>query len=136
FPAPKDCIQQIGMDEDDTLFPDDNRIFRGFDFLREYFIFPRKFLGFRLVGLTELMPKLKAKSIDILFTFNEVTNRLAAAVQPGMFALYTAPAVNLFELTTDRIPLKSRFHEYHVVPDRSRYLDFEPHRILDVYAHF
>ena len=62
--------------------------------------------------------------------------RLAAAVRPDMFALYTAPAINLFEKTTDRIPIKSNQHEYHVVPDRSRYLDFEPHRVLDVYAHF
>ena len=53
-----------------------------------------------------------------------------------MFALYAAPAVNLFEKTTDRIAVKPNQHEYHVVPDRSRYLDFEPHRVLEVYAHF
>ena len=50
-----------------------------------------------------------------------------------MFALYAAPAMNLFEKTTDRIAVKPKQHEFHVVPDRSRYLDFEPHRILDVY---
>jgi type VI secretion system protein ImpG len=53
-----------------------------------------------------------------------------------MFALYATPAVNLFEKTTDRIPIKSSFHEYHVIPDRSRYLDFEPHRVLNVFAHY
>ena len=53
-----------------------------------------------------------------------------------MFALYAAPAINLFEKTTDRIAVKSNQHEYHVMPDRSRYLDFEPHRILDVFAHY
>ena len=53
-----------------------------------------------------------------------------------MFALYAAPAVNLFEKTTDRIPLKSSQHEYHVVPDRSHYLDYEPHRLIEVYAHY
>jgi type VI secretion system protein ImpG len=136
LPAPKDCVLQIGMDEDDALFPDDNRIFRGFDYLREYFMFPRKFLGFKLTRLAEVMPKLKTKSIDILFTFDEMTTRLAAAVQPEMFALYATPAVNLFEKTTDRIPIKSSFHEYHVIPDRSRYLDFEPHRVLNVFAHY
>src|ERR1035437_7583972 len=136
LPVPKDCVLQIGMDEDEALFPNDNRIFRGFDYLREYFIFPRKFLGFRLTRLAEVMPKLKAKSIDILFTFDEMTTRLAAAVQPEMFALYAAPAINLFEKTTDRIPIKSNFHEYHVIPDRSRYLDFEPHRVLNVFAHY
>lgn len=134
-PAPKDCIRQIGFDDEDALFPNDNRVFHGFDFLREYFMFPRKFIGFRLVGLARVMPRLKAKSVDLLITFDEVTARLAAAVRPEMFALHAAPAVNLFEKTTDRIAVKSNFYEYHVVPDRSRYLDFEPHRVIDVFAH-
>ena len=134
--APKDCVLQIGMDDDDALFPNDNRIFRGFDYLREYFMFPRKFLGIKLTQLASVIPKLKTKSIDILFTFDEVTARLAAAVRSDMFALYAAPAVNLFEKSTDRVPIKSNFHEYHVIPDRSRYLDFEPHRILSVFAHY
>ena len=134
--APKNCIVQLGMEDEDSLFPNDNRIFRGFDFLREYFMFPRKFLGFKLTGLASVMSRLKTRSVELIFTFNEVTSRLAAAVQPGMFALYTAPAINLFEKTTDRIPVKSNLHEYHVVPDRSKYLDFEPQRILDVYAHY
>ena len=135
-PAPRDCIRQVGFGDEEALFPNDNRIFRGFDFLREYFMFPRKFLAFKLINLNQVMPKLRMKSFDVLITFNEVTVRLAAAVQPSLFSLYTAPAINLFEKTTDRIPVKSNQHEYHVVPDRSRTLDFEPHRILDVYAHF
>jgi type VI secretion system protein ImpG len=135
-PAPKDCLRQVGFEDDDALFPNDNRIFRGFDFLREYFMFPRKFLAFRIIGLAGVVPKLKAKSVDILFAFSKVTARLGAAVQPGMFSLYSVPAVNLFEKGTDRIPIKSNFHEYHIVPDRSRYLDYEPHRVLDVYAHY
>jgi len=52
-----------------------------------------------------------------------------------MFAFYAAPAVNLFEKTTDRVAIRSNQHEYQIVPDRSRYLDFEPHSLLDVYAH-
>ena len=99
-------------------------------------MFPRKFLGCDLTRLDEVLPKLKAKTVDILFAFDEVNARLAAAVQPSMFAVYAAPAINLFEKTTDRIPLKSSQHEYHVVPDRSHYLDYEPHRLLEVYAHY
>ncbi len=135
-PTEPDCIVQVGFGENDTLFPSDSRVFRGFDLLREYFMFPRKFLGFRLTKLSSVLPKLKAKSVDLLFTFDEVNGRLPAAVQPNMFALYATPAINLFEKTTDRIPIASNQHEYHVVPDRSRYLDFEPHRILEVYAHY
>ena len=110
--------------------------FEGFDLLREFFMFPRKFLGFNLDRPRRGPSKLKAKTVDIMFAFNEVNARLAAAVQPSMFALYAAPAINLFEKTTDRIALKSSQHEYHVVPDRSRYLEYEPHRILEVYAHY
>ena len=60
-PAPKGCVLQIGMDEDDALFPNDNRIFRGFDYLREYFMFPRKFLGINLTGLRNVMPRLRSE---------------------------------------------------------------------------
>jgi len=66
-----------------------------------------------------------------VFAFDELNARLAAAVRPETFALYAAPAINLFEKSTDRIPLKSNQHEYHVVPDRSHYLDYEPHRVLE-----
>ena len=44
--------------------------------------------------------------------------------------------MNLFEKTTDRIALKSNQHEYHIVPDRSHHLDYEPHRLLEVFAHY
>jgi type VI secretion system protein ImpG len=136
IPAPPDCLEQPGFEDADALLPNDNRIFHGFDFLREYFMFPRKFLGFELKKLDKVIPRLAGKAVDILFVFDEVNNRLPAAVQPAMFALYAAPAVNLFEKTTDRVAIRSNQHEYQIVPDRSRYLDFEPHSLLDVYAHF
>jgi type VI secretion system protein ImpG len=135
-PAPVQCMNQVGFAREEALFPNDHRVFEGFDLLREFFMFPRKFLGCKLTRLDEVLPKLKAKTVDILFTFNEVNPRLAAAVQPSMFAVYAAPAVNLFEKTTDRISLKSSQHEYQIVPDRSHYLDYEPHRLLEVYAHY
>ncbi|WP_445491726.1 type VI secretion system baseplate subunit TssF [Rhodopseudomonas sp. RCAM05734] len=136
YSAPPEMVQQVGFGRDETLFPNDHRVFEGFDLLREFFVFPGKFLGLNLSRLDEVMPRLKAKTIDILFCFDEVNSRLPAAVQPAMFAFYAAPAINLFEKTTDRIPATSSQHEYHVVPDRSHYLDFEPHRLLDVFAHY
>lgn len=136
FQAPPECLQQIGFDHDDGLFPTDHRVFEGFDLLREYFAFPRKFLGFRLTDIDEFLSRVNARSVEIVFAFDELNTRLAAAVRPDSFALYAAPAINLFEKTTDRIQLKASQHEYHVVPDRSHYLDYEPHRVLEVYAHY
>jgi type VI secretion system protein ImpG len=136
YPIPQTSLRQVGFEREGALFPNDARVFEGFDLLREFFIFPRKFLGCALTGLERIFPQLKTKTIDILFAFDEVNVRLAAAIQPSMFAMYAAPAVNLFEKTADRIALKSNQHEYHVVPDRSHYLDFEPHRLLEVFAHY
>jgi type VI secretion system protein ImpG len=136
FQAPADCLQQIGFDPDDALFPTDHRVFEGFDLLREYFAFPRKFLGCRLTGIDEFLSRVNARSVEIVFAFDELNARLPAAIRPDSFAIYAAPAINLFEKTTDRIQLKASQHEYHVVPDRSHYLDYEPHRVLEVYAHY
>lgn len=134
--APPDCLEQFGFAEGESLFPDDRRVFRGFGYVRELFVLPAKFLGFRLTGLQEIMSKVNARAVDIIFAFDQSDTRLTAAVRPGAFSLFCAPIVNLFEMTMARVPVRSNEHEYHVVPDRSRYLDFEVNRILKVFAHY
>ena len=134
--APAQMLEQVGLAREDALFPNDDRVFEGFDLLRDFFVFPRKFLGFNLTGLDAVLPRLKTRTVDIMFCFDEIDARLAAAAQPSMFALYAAPAINLFEKTTDRVALKASQYEYQVIPDRSHYLDYEPHRLLEVYAHY
>jgi type VI secretion system protein ImpG len=134
-PAGPDAIAPVGFGADEALFPRNDRIFEGFELLREYFVFPRKFLGFRLTGLRDILSRLPARAIDVVVCFTEVDPRLSAAVTPGKLALYAAPAVNLFEKTTDRVPIAANRHEHHVVPDRSRYLEYEPHKILSVQAY-
>jgi type VI secretion system protein ImpG len=134
--APPDCLKQIGFQPGEELLPNDKRVFRGFDLLRELFILPAKFLGFRLTGLAEVFPKIRSRKLDVIFFFDQSDARMASAVRPSAFSLYAAPIVNLFELTTGRVPVKSNEHEYHVVPDRSRYLDYEAHRISKIFAHF
>lgn len=136
IPAPEGCLSQIGFSRDEALLPKDRRIFEGFDIIREYFQFPRKFLGFRLEKLETAFPRIEASTVDVLFTFREVNARLQSAVRPDMFGLYVAPAINLFEKTADRIVVKPGQHEYHLVPDRSHYLDYEPFLILSVHAHY
>ena len=39
-------------------------------------------------------------------------------------------------MNCSRVPVRRGEHEHHVVPDRSRVLDFEAHRIIDVFAHY
>ena len=128
-------IRQIGLGEDEALLDNEGRIFEGFDLLREYFIFPRKFYGFRLEALASVMSRLEARHVEIIMTFSEANNRLLSAVRPSMLSLYAEPAINLFEMSTDRVPVVPGQHEFHLVPDRTRTLDFEPFRVSRVFAH-
>jgi type VI secretion system protein ImpG len=135
YSGDRTMLRQVGFDEDEALIYSDKRVFVGFDYLREYFVFPRRFLGIELRGLEAIAPKLPAKTIDIIFAFDDTNSRLSAAVREELFALYAAPAVNLFTKTLDRIAVKSNQHEYQVVPDRSKMLDFEVNRITNVFAY-
>jgi type VI secretion system protein ImpG len=134
-PGRADMIRQIGWGEGEALIPNDNQLFRGFDFLRDYFAFPRRFLGFDLADLDGVASRLDAKTVDIVFAFDDINPQLAAAVRKEMFALYTAPGANLFEKRLDRIPVKSNQFEFPVIPDRTRTLDFETNRVVRVFAH-
>ncbi|OAI25833.1 type VI secretion protein [Methylosinus sp. R-45379] len=131
----REAIGEIGFGDDEELIPSDDRIFRGFELLREYFTFPQKFLGFDLRGLRRALARMPASSISVIFGFDEINSQLPAAVRPQMFSLFSAPAVNLFEMTTDRIRIRKNQHEHQILPDRSKPLDFEPYRVLDVVAY-
>jgi len=133
---PVHAIHQLGFDEDDALLRNDLRLFNGFDHLRDYFNFPRSFLGFRLIGMRRYLDRVRAKSFDLVFIFDEAENRLPAHVEPKIFALHSAPAVNLFERQTDRVPIKKGQHEFPVITDRTRPLDYEVHAVTEVRAHF
>jgi type VI secretion system protein ImpG len=59
---------------------------------------------------------------------------LAARFRPTNFRLFATPAINLFEKQLGRTRSTSE-HEFHVVADRTRPLDFEVFRLIDVQAH-
>ena len=131
----EEMIQQVGFDEDDSLFPIDHRVFRGFDFIRDYFTFPQKFLGLKLDALGKHLQDVTSPIFELIFVFDEVNPRLSNVVDASSFGLFSAAAINLFEKTCDRVFLRDNDYEYQVVPERTRYLDFEPHRVLEVFAH-
>ncbi|MCQ0989527.1 type VI secretion system baseplate subunit TssF [Jiella marina] len=133
---PLSAIGQIGFSRDESLFPPDDHVSPGFALLREFFAFPDRFLGFRLTGLAKALNGIEAAEIDLVFEFSEAAPTLAARVSAQSFRLFAAPCVNLFEKACDRIRLTAGRFEHAVVPDRSALLEYEPHRVMKVAAHF
>ena len=100
-----DFLEQIGFEENEAIFAEDTRVFRGFSLLREFFVFPQKFLGFRLRGLRKLFPLIKSASFDLMIEMDNIRPNLPARVTAENFRMFAAPAVNLFEENCSQVKL-------------------------------
>ena len=133
--CPTEMIQQIGFDGD-GLYPEDDRVFRGFDYLRDFYTLPNMFLGFELVGLRALLKQVPSHAFDLMIEFDRGQPKLASVVGLDNFKLYAAPAINLFEERCSRVRPDPRHHEFIVSPDSSPSVNYEIHAIKDVFAHY
>lgn len=126
--------QQHGFDDDCALLPAGRRSFRGYRLLTEYFACPERFL---FVGLPDLGKAFArcADTCDVVFLFDRSAPALAGAVSPANFRLFATPAINLFEKQIDRVAISAFDHELQLMADRTRPLDFEIFRVLEVTAY-
>jgi type VI secretion system protein ImpG len=130
---PDNALQQIGFDRAENLLPPTIACSEASTCCVNCSSCHRSFLDSTLAS--RISCRKSGQVVDIV-SFDRSDQRLASAVRPTAFSLFSAPIINLFELTAARVPIKSNEHEYHVVADRGRSLDFEVHRILKVFAHF
>lgn len=114
------AVRVVGFEPDETLLPEDDRVFPGYRFLTEYFAFPHKFLFIEIGGLTEQVLQNFGDRLEI-YIYSRRTNRdLENRVNQHTFALGCTPVVNLFQQVTEPIALTHERYEYRVVPDRRR----------------
>lgn len=125
--------QQKGFDDDDALLPVERRSFRGYRLLSEYFACPERFMFAQLLDLGRAFAK-ATTSVDVILLFKRNAPILSGAIGPANFRLHATPAINLFSRQLGRVAITPHSHEFHVVPDRTRPLDFEVFRIEEVSA--
>jgi type VI secretion system protein ImpG len=129
---PADCIRPVGFDSNHALLPPAPHGFEGYRLLREYFVFPERFLFFELNGFQEALSRIQGDEADLIIALEEQDTNLEGRVDKSSFDLFCTPAINLFEKTLDRIPISNRVSEFHLVPDRNRALDFEVYKLTSV----
>lgn len=132
LPLPMSQVTQQGFDKEQALLPYDNRSFDGFRLLQEYFAFPERFLFFQLEQLQRVCQRFACDEIDIFILLGQSDHYLYDNLSKDNFVLFCSPAINLFEKRADRIYLTQRQHEYSVVVDNTRPLDYEVHSVTDV----
>lgn len=131
---PQRAIQPVGFDGEDSLFGHDDRMFAGFNHIREYFAFPVKYLGFSLHGLASSLSQIGGDRFELVFEFDQPEPAVASAVKADMFSLFAAPAANLFEMDCMPVQIRDDHDENAIVVDRSKKLNYEIYRIETVRA--
>lgn len=129
---PRTTIRPLGFGDDEALLPHGPRSFQGYRLLAEYFACHQRFLSVELSGLSAGFAPLNEPLIDIFILLDRYDSQLEGAVDAETFGLFCTPAANLFPRTADRIHLTEHANEYHVVPDRTRPLDFEVYSITEL----
>jgi len=132
---PGERITQVGFGENESLLPYGDRSFQGYRLLHEYFAFPERFLFVDLEGLSRGVRRCPGTELEIVVLFKRSDRALENAIDVSDFALHCVPVINLFPKRADRIHLNEKNHEYHVVPDRTRPIDFEVYQIEMVKGH-
>jgi type VI secretion system protein ImpG len=126
------AVKRLGFEDQQALLPITARSFRGYRFLQEYFAFPERFLFIELTGLQPAVRRCEAADLDLVFLFDRSHAQLAEAVDASHFNLFCTPAINLFAKQADRVHITPHLSEYHIVPDRTRPMDFEVYSVSEV----
>lgn len=118
-------IQFKGLGIDDALIPGDVKVNPGLPLLREYFLFPEKFL---FAELGSFNTDGFGKQLDILFFFDREVNDLAE----GSIKLNCAPVINLYSQAIEPISIRSTRLEYQVTGDQFYHAQCEIHSLQEL----
>ena len=125
--------EAVGFEDDCALLPPEQRSFRGYRLLSEYFACPERFLFVDLPGLGRAFAGC-TDACDVVLLFSRASPVLTGVVAASNLKLYASPAINLFEKQLSRTPFTLTQTEHQLIPDRTRPLDFEVFRVLNVTA--
>lgn len=126
---PASAVQPLGFEDREALLPYAPASFQGYRNLHEYFAFPERFLFVAIDGLGPALQRIAGSEVDLMLLFAQRAPGLEGRIGADNFALHCTPAINLFPKRFDRIHLNDAGPEFHVVPDRTRPMDFEVYRV-------
>lgn len=131
---PPTAMRPRGFEDEDALLPPGPRTFQGYRLLQEYFLLPERFQFLEVTGLVAACARIESDSIEMFLVLSRADSTLEHSIAPAMFQINAAPAINLFPHECERIHVRNRDHEHHVVPDRTRPMDFEVYRVERVFG--
>jgi type VI secretion system protein ImpG len=125
-------VRPLGFEAGEALLPETLRSFSGHRLLQELAALPQRFLFFEIGELGARLARVSGDEAELVLLFDRGDPGLEAVVDAHSLALHCTPAINLFEKRLDRIALGPDAWEHHVVPDRTRPMDYEVHSLASV----
>jgi len=127
-----ESVRPIGFAAEEALLPDSLRAFSGYRLMQEAAAMSQRLLFFELGDLAARLAQVSSDEAELLVLFERGDAALEALVDAQSLTLFCTPAINLFRKRLDRIQLGPGAWEYHVVPDRTRPMDYEVHSLDSV----
>ncbi|TDK61300.1 type VI secretion system baseplate subunit TssF [Sapientia aquatica] len=130
----QDALVHEGLEPNQSLLPLNWNTSHGNNLLHEYFSCPSRFYFFSLTQLKDGLKRIYNQQIEIIVLLDRSPMNLISHVDHNHFALYCTPVINLFPGRADRVEVNSAETEFHVVPNRSKPIDFEIFSLTEVSA--
>jgi type VI secretion system protein ImpG len=129
---PHAALRPGGLTSRECLLPSDSRTFWGYSLLREYFVFPEKFLFVDLYGFDQLPAAEDApSSLSLAVSFDRDLPP-EKPFRTDNFRLYCTPAANIFKRDAEPVVCTGLRREYRVVADSSYPQSCRVHSITSV----
>jgi type VI secretion system protein ImpG len=129
---PAGAIQALGFSPEEALLPRVPQSFDGYRLLQEYYAMPARFLFIEIGELDRAVARCADREMEIILLLTRSEPTLAASFGPEHFALFCTPAINLFAMSSYHVNLSETVSEHHVVPNKTRPLDFEVFSVASV----
>lgn len=114
----QETVKPCHLDADQVMIPSSGRDFPGFHLLHEYFCFPEKYLFVAVHHLDRLAWPDDCCEFEILCHLRESLGD-DLRLSKDNFRLHCAPAINLFESSSEPIQLHHRQWEYPVIANNN-----------------
>ncbi|MEM9783010.1 MAG: type VI secretion system baseplate subunit TssF [Pseudomonadota bacterium] len=131
-PLDDGCLRPRGFDPEEALLPTPGQSFDGYRLLQEYFALPQRFFFLDLEGIAPALKRATGDEVDIYILLSDSHQRFVGSLTPDSFELFATPAINLFAKRCDRVQMRGRDIDHHVVVDRTAPMDFEVYAVTRV----
>lgn len=128
----ENAVSFEGFGPDQGLLPLSWNMFHGHNLLHEYFSCRRCFYFFTLNGLSAALKNNPTDEVEIILLLDRLPQTLIGHIDASRFLLYCTPVINLFPRRVDRIEINHNLNDFHIIPDRSRPLDYEVFSVFKV----